>query len=146
MRAYFFNNMYLSSIQQGIQAQHCTAEIFMKYVNDPRHDPNDEEVMLYNWAREHKTTIILNGADAERMDDISLHMQGSDNPYPWAAFLEPGLGDNVLTSIGIILPEKIYAGAAEIRKAHRGQYIPQVYITDWEEELCEIMNSCPLAR
>ena len=37
MRAYFFGNMYLSSIQQGIQAAHCLGEMFLKYDADKVH-------------------------------------------------------------------------------------------------------------
>ena len=35
MRAYYFGNMYLSSIQQGIQAAHATHELFNKYMPQP---------------------------------------------------------------------------------------------------------------
>ena len=46
MRAYFWGNMYLSSIQQGIQAAHVVTEMFAKYVDNEFRAERD----LREWA------------------------------------------------------------------------------------------------
>ena len=56
MRAYFFGNLYMSSIQQGIQAAHAVADMFIKYSNE--NEPNYHP--LREWATDHKTMILLN--------------------------------------------------------------------------------------
>lgn len=110
-RAYFLGNMYLSSIQQGIQAQHCTAEMFVKYreaVGDER-SKKDAMEKLYYWAAYHKTSILLNGGYKSEMDKMLAHFNNEYNLYPHAAFYESeeALG-GVLTCIGIVLSNKVY--------------------------------------
>lgn len=105
MRAYFFGNMYLSSIQQGIQSAHVLGEMFIKYTQ-----PDDMETeILYEWAKDHKTMILLNGGYSEAIRDLYQFLESAENPYPFAKFHE-GIDalDGALTSVGIILPEKIY--------------------------------------
>ncbi len=144
MRAYFFGNMYLSSIQQGIQAQHCTAEMFVKYQAG---HPEKSHDTLYDWARNHKTSILLNGGGDEELRAI-VHLLISDgNPYPWATFYESQSAlDGIRTCVGIILPERVYEAAAAKRRALR---IDSIFISDlssWEHELVDVLNSCGLAR
>ena len=137
MRAYLFGNLYLSSIQQGIQALHCTTEMFLKYL------PHTEEAgPLYDWALNYKTTILLNGGNSTELYSIRYHFEQEENPYPFAMFEESvDALSGAVTCVGIILPEKIYTAAEEIRNDigyHR--------LSIWERELCEILNSCGLAR
>ena len=108
MRAYFFGNMYLSSIQQGIQAAHVTAEMFCQWGGDRT---------LQEWADDHKTMILLNGGYLETMEDLWGFINEGDHDYPYAKFHEglDSLG-GVLTSVGIVLPEKIYLTAAAMRR------------------------------
>lgn len=106
-RAYFVNNMYLSSIQNGIQAGHVIHELFRKYMNNSSYDkvvPSREE-QLYDWADNHKTMIVLNGGMTEHMVDFLALVEKTTLPH--ATFFEPGIG-NALTSIGIIVPERMY--------------------------------------
>ncbi len=56
MRGYFLTNMYLSSIQHGIQAAHCLQEINNNF-------PGNE--ILTDWAENHKTMYVLNGGTSE---------------------------------------------------------------------------------
>lgn len=145
MRAYFFGNMYLSSIQQGIQAQHCTAELFVKYGPSM---VGEQERLLYTWAKKHKTSILLNGGDCAGLSEIFQVLDSPVNPYPWAVFIESNDAlRNVLTCVGIILPERIYEAAAEIRQNRdRPQYWRALFISEWERDLCMAINKCGLAR
>jgi len=83
MRAYFWTNFMLSSIQHGIQAQHCTAEMFVDFVGMEGFEK--EEEVLFDWARNHKTTIIKNGGGTKDLDNIILKFAESEN-YPWTYF------------------------------------------------------------
>jgi len=84
MRAYYWGNMYLSSIQQGIQALHCTSEMFLKYL------PHTERAgPLYDWAKNHKTSILLNGGDQAALLDIWVHLNQDENMYP-LAYIQTG--------------------------------------------------------
>jgi len=118
MRAYFFGNMYLSSIQQGIQAAHATHELFTKW-----NQPSVAQANLLEWAENHKTMILLNGGYSETIQDLVtfLAQQGDHTvEYPWAPFYEEKASLNgALTTVGVILPEKIYLTAAAIRHCDR---------------------------
>ena len=85
MRAYYFGNFYLSSIQQGIQAGHVTHELFVKYPD--RHIPASQGDRLWEWAEHHKTMILLNGGMASRLMDTEHFLKDEDNPYPWTSCL-----------------------------------------------------------
>ena len=152
MRAYFFGNFYLSSIQQGIQAQHCTAEMFGKYCYPT--DEVEKMQMLYGWQKGHKTTILLNGGDCYGLSEIFNVLDSDENPYPWAYFRESqeALG-SALTCVGVILPERVYETAKEIQETSpepAGWHaIPTVFgpaITPFEFDLCVTLNGCGLAR
>lgn len=112
-RAYFFANMYLPALHAGIQSQHTTAEMFVKYHNIVCE--NFKEVVgiqstLYEWAKEDKTTIVLNGGISGDLQELVELFSNKDNPYPWAFFKETTYALNgALTNVGIVLPEKIYA-------------------------------------
>lgn len=104
LRAYFFANSYLTGIHAGIQSQHCTAEMFIKYkVNSFKKD------ILYKWAKDDKTTIVLNGGMSGHLNDIIELIKDNNNIYPWNFFKESDFAlNNAITNVGIILPPKIY--------------------------------------
>ena len=138
MRCYHFGNMYMSSIQQGIQAAHCQMELFMKYQDD-----TDQQNMLYDWGGNHKTMICLNAGYHERLRAIADFMEDAENPYPWSTFHESqeAMG-GMLTNVAIVLPEEIYEGAKELRKT-------EVYpegLTEFQANLMQLLNRCGLAR
>ena len=157
MRAYFFGNMYLSSIQQGIQAAHVVADMFIKY---PMETVEEEEGILYDWASVHKTMILLNGGYSENLHDLVGFFDHDNNPYPTAFFNESIAAlDGAITSVGIILPEKIYKAAAKIRsglnvrqKTTWKKYNEivmnnrRVEYTNWEVELINKLNTFDMAR
>jgi len=109
MRAYFFVNKYLSSIQQGIQALHCTHELFVKY-NHQVFSNSEEKKMLFDWAENHKTVIILNGGTNE--DLITINNLIVNLRIPNTNFHEEALG-NTLTCVGCIVPEYYYSTPIE---------------------------------
>lgn len=125
MRLYTFTNMYLSSIQQGIQPLHVLGDMFVKY--SPTWDeagnninPTSNEVlydMLHDWAENHKTVICLNGGFSENLHNlISDFLSDNENPYPWASFREGQDSlESALTSVGIVLPEHLYQAASAVR-------------------------------
>lgn len=112
MRGYFFGNYYLSQIQQGIQALHCAVDMRNKYLFS-----SSMQIKMYdNWAISHKTVVLLNGGNQAALSDLHAFLDHPANPYPFGYFEEDEQSLNsCLTCIGIILPEKIYEGAALLR-------------------------------
>lgn len=113
MRGYFWGNMYLSSIQQGIQSAHCMSEMFIKY----QYTSSPHPLILSDWASHHKTMILLNGGYSETLRTLLTMFRKDSNPYPFASFNEgQDALDGALTCVGIILPERIYGASALARK------------------------------
>ena len=143
MRAYFFGNYYLSSIQQGIQALHCIVEMGHKYkfLSIP------QTKMLDTWGVIHKTVVLLNGGNQQSLIDLLAFFVGQDNPYPFGSFREDEQSLNeALTCVGIILPEKIYEGSALLRD--RRTMIQHLEPTDLFDNHNKVLvpvgdNSCP---
>ena len=158
MRAYYWGNMYLSSIQQGIQAAHCTAEIY-----EAARESRDVSLQVKEWATKHKTMILLNGGYSENLHRLVKFMSRTQNTYPWACFHEgEDALDGALTCVGIVLPGIIYNGASCIRRnsfeevkvgtfcdpASVPEGLPHNFwsrLTDWEKELIAELNQCGLA-
>ena len=122
MRLYTFCNMYLSSIQQGIQTAHIVSELWVKY---GAADTSPELTHLYGWAKHHKTIIVLNaGYSSEIYSLAEDFFRMRENPYPWAFFHEDPMAigsmeentSGALTAVGIVIPEKIYELYAAMRK------------------------------
>lgn len=134
MRAYFFGNMYLSSIQQGIQALHCLGEMHNKYspnlgANDVGIEvcmqPSTQLCQLRTWEEEHKTVVLLSAGFSEEIRDLHTFFfdnagADGDNYFPFAAFHEgEDALDGALTCTGIVLPQHIYDGAKEANRVMR---------------------------
>jgi len=101
MRFYAVGNMYLSSIQQGIQAAHCVAEMLMQPYSDRR-------AMMQEWALNHKTLICLNGGNNKSLNEF-WELVRYQKQFPVAKFHEDEQSmAGMLTCVGIIVPEKIY--------------------------------------
>ena len=153
MRLYTFNHYMLSDIQKGIQSGHATVELFAKY---------KENEMLYDWAENHKTHIALNGGNSVDLEELKTFLLGSNIKYPWAVFNEDESLGNLLTSISIILPEKIYECARLLRQKaitwNENLLIPEdwnleasefasryIYFRDEEKEIVELIKNSRLA-
>jgi len=128
--------MYLSSIQQGIQAAHVIGNMSAKYRN--------ADSDYTKWANDHKTIILLNGGMSCNLHSIVEHFMEDDNPYDWSCFTESQEAlDGTITSVGIILPDDAYLTATKMRTLNSKMNL--FGIPSWEIELYEIMNSCRLA-
>lgn len=161
MRCYHLNNMYMSSIQQGIQSAHAQMELFVKYQT-----PTNQKSMLYDWATNHKTMIVLNGGFLSDMVSAYQFFDSDKNPYPYVKFHESdeALG-GILTNIAIVLPEKSYKLSELIRnrmvdaQLNIDPKLPEEVATDlrailqgygeysqYEIELATLMNKFRLAN
>ena len=153
MRLYTFGNVYLSSAQQGIQAAHVVAELFVKYQVPPYPALPSESpaAVLYDWATHHKTMICLNGGNhqglietSDKFAELALKLE-----LPYARFFEDeqSLG-GILTCYGVVVPTKVYELAAELRKPNDvmmfSSSIQQA--TPTELELAARLNQYSLAR
>ena len=172
MRYYGFGNMYLSSLQQGLQNAHTIVEMYNEY---PQELHPEMFEFLNEWAIEHKTMILLNGGYSENLRELFRFFSDERNPYPFAKFNEgQDALDGALTCVGIILPQKIYEVAALIRRDFPKQgpglldiirtngqvtfYDDNTYgihedhnsithkFTDWEIELMNELNKYGLAK
>lgn len=164
MRAYFFGNMYLSSIQQGIQAAHCLGEMFVKYPdledsNWAKDHTEDQEKyeMLIDWAKNHKTMILLNGGYSENLRVLAQSFDQPYNLYPFATFSESKEAlDGALTCVGIILPERIYNNVDLVKAldAAKGIFeynsvldeLSKLNLSLFEMDLCRELSKYGLAR
>jgi hypothetical protein len=131
LRCYTFTIFPLSSIQQGIQAGHAAVELFNKYEkidlvdwaratgdNPPPHVAAQANAgkMLYDWSKDHKTMVCLNGGDVMGLRKIIALLCEDENPYPWAPFTESmDFLASLTTSVAIILPQEFYETASWIR-------------------------------
>lgn len=168
MRFYGFGNYYLSSLQQGLQAAHCVADMFMKY------EYSEDDVLLrrnvlLEWARQHKTMVLLNGGNSSELHDLYNFLNDYNNPYPYVRFYEDEQSLNcALTYVGVILPEKIYKSAALVRNVPEAvtsvntltrflsnqkfsdiisNAIEDTFeISEWEHELIKRLNTYSLAK
>jgi hypothetical protein len=133
MRFYSACNMYLSSIQQGIQAAHCVGEMALKIVGNK---------YVSEWLTEHKTLICVNGGNYTSLRAFhTLCTDARNTEYPVAHFSEDydSLA-GMLTTVGIIVPAKIY----EADLTEFGRSAPE--LTPWELELALALKRMPLAR
>lgn len=163
MRLYSITNMYISPIQHGIQTQHSTVRLFVKY-DKSRGDSFLQEDILYDWAYEHETTIVLNGGGHPELNsflDLLKKWESNDvnGVLPYDSFCEPGV-NNALTSISIIMPQDAIDFMSEIREKKPRQPIIGDYNPVYDDlktrirntysieavEILEIMAFLPLAK
>lgn len=150
LRAYFFQNFYLQGIHAGIQTAHTVAEMSVKYSGYAKTEETELTKHMYgDWARDHKTIIVLNGGMQSDLELIADHLRKNENPYPWDLFREDKDALNgALTNVGIVLPEKVFEYNNKVREHQehinttREVIIPD--LTDWEIELTKILGSCRL--
>lgn len=163
LKGYFFGNgLYLSAIQQGIQAKHCGDEMTVKYLQ-PAKKPTSESLILYDYLAVYKTVILLNAGTSGELHEINKHFLSSQNPYPFANFCESeeALG-GAMTCVGIVLPEKIFMASEKVRKgvitAEMIEFSGAVQYMDdngnainnpvskWDYDTIMMLNKYPLSR
>lgn len=117
LRAYFFGNMYLSPIQQGIQAAHVVTKLFARF---PTLQYGPAFFTLHAWANEGVTKILLNGGYQSNLAVIYdvLETLCPALELPFAKFHEEQDALNgALTSVGVIVPEEVYNHYASVDDA-----------------------------
>lgn len=130
MRFYAVGNMYLSSIQQGVQAFHCLGEMALEHTGNR---------MFEDWLSVHKTLICLNGGNNQSLNAF-YDLVRYQKQFPVTKFHEDEQSmAGMLTCVGIIVPEAIY-----------GADISDLYLIDrLGQEAFDIaiaLKSMPLAR
>ena len=170
LRCYTFGDFMYSSIQQGIQAGHAAVELFNKYLIEQGWQNGYAEV-VQDWAANYKTMICLNaGRYQEVCDWLCFFEDGfvdGENSFPFTGFEEEEAQGGRLTTVAVILPERIFNGAQALRDAKWNDNYVVVYdhlleetritfdaktepltltYNKWERELMERMKSVPLAR
>lgn len=133
MRLYTFINVYLSSIQQGIQSAHVVGELSLQ--SGP---------MFEDWAVLHKTIIVCNGGNNDDLYNLYAFFN-QNSTYPWASFSEDMASLNgTLTAIGIILPEFIWSEIDRVRKSI--SYVPNDMLSQRDKLLVAKIAEYSLAR
>lgn len=139
-RFYSFTNMYLSSIQKGIQTAHAVSE--MSKTVYPTNIANDA---YSNWAKFDKTIIVLNGGNQAMLQmlyDFAVPF-GKRFDLPVVKFHEDEQSLNgALTAVGIILPSCWYELASNLRTG-TASYDGFDIIT---ANFLQALNSCGLAN
>ena len=148
LRLYTFTNFMLSSIQQGIQSGHAAVELGMKCYR--------EQMMLrtgtnwhtyHDWAVNWKTMVCLNGGNAQELKELVFFLCNADNIYPWCGFYESHEAlDGALTSVAIVLPERIFKTASQLRNREDLSYLYPESFSDFELNLIDRLINTGLAR
>lgn len=148
MRCYHFCNMYLASIQHGIQSAHAQMELFVKY-SDPQ-CPHYLE--LYTWAQYHKTMICLNGGMHVNMKSLLEHVSSPDNPHSWSCFYEDDDAVNgLLTNVAVVLPGYFYDNVPQVMLSQTTNDLVLLASasagwTPWHFKMAELMHKLRLAQ
>lgn len=86
----------ISEIQAGIQFGHAVVEYGLKHFNDDNYQ---------EWAKNHKTFIILNGGTSTTMVNNGLKLIEEDIKYTY--FREPDLND-MLSAVVFLVDSRVY--------------------------------------
>lgn len=108
-RGYFFGNMYLSSLQQGLQAAHVIQKMSTRY--SMLHSDIASKI-FFDWCNDDRTIILLNGGTQRDLQDLASRLNlltRHGTTYPLSYFEEEESALNgAVTSVGIILAENVY--------------------------------------
>lgn len=104
-RMYCVVNQYIAGIHAGIQSAHAIAEMFLDYPKK-RNKASD---LLWDWAEDDKTIIVLNGGYQSSLQDLCDKLKPLSGTYPWASFREERDALNgAMTAVAVVLPEYMY--------------------------------------
>jgi hypothetical protein len=129
LRMYFFVMYNLSGIQKGIQAGHAAIEYQLLHGKTKTYK---------NFARDHKTFILLDGGGSEDMIKRYNELEGFDVKF--AAFKEPDL-NNSISAIAFIVPEYIYNCKVDLNEYEERPW----YYNSTEVEFFKYLKSFRLA-
>lgn len=143
MRLYTFCNMYISSIQCGIQTAHIVSELYDKYLHIGT-GTTKQITELNTWAKNHKTIIVCNGGYSSALRELIEFFNVDLHSFPWTSFNEDDNAlDGALTCVGVVLPEYIYNTmdivCVNTNRATR-IYEADVLVLEQIPYLCEIKN------
>ena len=117
-RLYQFSLFQLNTMAKGIQNTHSAVELFNKYVPNPSNG-NEADIepldILWDWSLNWKTVISLNGGVYPELIELIEFLEYSSCPYPWTYFNEDESLAELITSIAVVLPERMYNTAYLIR-------------------------------
>ena len=139
-RFYSFTNMYVSSIQKGIQTAHAVSDMSVSLLT------TDQKAAYDTWALNDKTVIVLNGGNQAMLEVIhSLAIPfGKKHGLPVVKFHEDEQSLNgALTAVGIILSEVAYETAKSLRD---GGLVTLEYFDETDISFYKALNSCGLAN
>ncbi len=118
-RLYQFSHFMISTMTKGIQNTHSAVELFNKYLPNPSNNELSSELdaidLLWDWSLNWKTVISLNGGITPDLMELIEFLEYNNCPYPWTFFNEDESLGELVTSIALVLPERIYETAALIR-------------------------------
>jgi hypothetical protein len=137
-RLYSFINMYLSSIQQGIQTAHLVSELHNEYKNNNR--------MFNEWCDKDKTIIVLNGGmSASLKQDVNTLYRYPAYGYPMTDFSEEsvaigsiadlgnsGSKSGALVAWGIVLPQRVWDAKPVFMRSGKSGKGPVRRTGEWE--------------
>jgi hypothetical protein len=130
LRCFTFTLKQLNTMQQGIQAAHAVVEL----VRTHRKDGPVQE-----WADLWKTLILLDGGEYADLSKIQTLFMSTHNPFAWAAFHESYESlDGMMTSLAIVLPERIFKTAEVLRKKGAPEGYPMDF-NMWELQMIDVL-------
>jgi hypothetical protein len=138
LRCYTFTDFMLSSIQQGIQSGHASMELVNKYLLEQGWI-NGMAEQVNDWIQNHKTIMCMNGGS---FADVTGWLQffedglvlSHQNDFPFVGFTEEEAQGGNLTSVAVVLPERIFNGVTAIREAKWNDN----YVVVWDHALEEL--------
>lgn len=153
MRFYGFGNYYLSSLQQGLQSAHVVGDLAVASISAGK--VNAKGKIFFDWAENHKTMVLLNGGNSAMLEALFQKFsvfEKNGMHLPFAKFHEDeqSLG-GALTYVGIVVEEKYYVAAAELRStSDQLEYVNNKIDNEgwkqWEIELINELNKGKLAN
>lgn len=103
-RLYSLTNMYLSSLQKGLQTAHLISDLALSAQMD-----SEVDRVFSAWASEDRTIIILNGGNSLSLERWEQFLREYCQRWPWAAFREDQQSLNgAITAVGVIVPGSVY--------------------------------------
>lgn len=103
-RLYCLTNMYLSSLQKGLQTAHVVSDLAVSAQMD-----SEVNEVFTAWASNDRTIIILNGGNSASLERWEQFLRTFCSRWPWAAFREDEQSLNgAITAVGVIVPESVY--------------------------------------
>lgn len=141
MKAIVLTNSWLSGVQKGLQAGHALVEMSLY----SEKDPSLPKSLYEEWARFHKTLIVLEGGSHRNLEDFFLFLhKGDEVDYTFSSFSEDEESLNcATTAVAVILSDKY----EDYLQNYRQRDLAGIWLqlTDWEKEFFQRLNLCKLA-